>query len=151
MPVAFAAPPQVPPQSYRPAYSEYCRAYSQTTPSPIISFLDAELHDVFAECHLPDWDGYGAEAVTAEAFEAAQRFAAALPAGLPMPSVGADPDGCFTFVWRSGKSKTLLVSVSPKFRIDFAAVFGASRVFGNEAFFDKFPPELKGVLSRVLG
>src|SRR5688572_17072692 len=42
---------------------------------------------VARECRTANWDGYGAPAIEPETFTYAWRFLAALPLGLPAPSV----------------------------------------------------------------
>lgn len=151
MPVALEAPPQLPRHSYRPAYYEQISVCDNVATFGVVSYLEAELGNVFAECHVAGWDGYGAAPISTESFQVAQRFVSSLPAGIPQPSISADPDGCFTFRWSSGASKLLLVSVAPNFQVDFAAAFGESKIYGSEIFFDQFPSQLKTLLLRVFG
>jgi hypothetical protein len=107
------------------------------------------LATVFAECRFHDWDGHGAAAVSPDAYYAAERFIGTLPAGFPQPSLSADPDGCVTFEWRSSPRKLALVSVHPDFQLDFAAIFGTSRVYGSEPFFDQLPYGIEDLVRRV--
>jgi hypothetical protein len=65
--------------------------------------VQANRHEVFqalavqAEaCEKPGWDGYSAEPVAVDAYRSAYRLVEQLPAGIPMPSVGAEPDGHLT-------------------------------------------------------
>lgn len=151
MPVALAASPQIPAHLYRSLYYEHCRCDGPYFDAPVVvSYLQNEVQNVFAECQHDGWDGYGATPISLDAFNAAQRFVASLPAGVRAPVVSADPDGRFTFQWRSGQYKVLLVSVAANFEIDFAARFGDSRVYGTETFFDRFPTQLETLLTRVL-
>lgn len=149
MPVAFTTPAQFPPQITRPAYSEYCDGQGLFPYLPIVSFTQAQLENVFLACRFKDWDGYGAEAISLDAYQAAKRFVGTLPAGIPQPSLSADPDGCVTFEWRSAPRKLALVSVRPDFQLDFAAIFGTARVYGSEPFFDQFPDEIENLVRRV--
>lgn len=111
--------------------------------------LCAELDDVMIDCHRPGWDGYGAEAVSVEAYELAQRFVRSLPAGIPRPLLSADPDGCVTFEWRVSPRRLVLVSVRPDYRIEYAALFGSAESHGTEPFFDKFPTRLRDLVRGV--
>ena len=101
------------------------------------------------DCHQPDWDGYGAEAISVEAYELAQRFIRSLPAGIPHPLLSADSDGCVTFEWQVAPRRLVLVSVRPDYRIDYAALFGSAESHGTEPFFDKFPARLSDLVRGV--
>ena len=101
------------------------------------------------DCHKPAWDGYGAEAVSLEAYRLAKFFIQSLPAGIPRPLLSADPDGCVTFEWQVSPRRLVLVSVHPDYRIDYAALFGGAKGYGTEPFFDKFPTGLSDLVRRV--
>src|SRR5262245_51649772 len=72
-----------------------------------------ELISVWEECREPDWDGHGALPVSQKSLDDAYRVLDSLPLGLPLPSVGADPDGQVTLEWRTSSRRTLSVSVDP--------------------------------------
>lgn len=103
------------------------------------------------DCHQPGWDGYGAEAVSIDAYRSAERFIRSLPAGIEPPQVSADPDGCVTFEWRKSPRRTLLVSVRPGYALDYAALIGTAKAHGSEPFFDELPESLKALIRRVMG
>ncbi|KAB2906869.1 MAG: hypothetical protein F9K30_24270 [Dechloromonas sp.] len=48
-----------------------------------------------------DWDGYGAEAPTSTAIDAAVAFLRKLPLGCPAPHISLKPDGEPLFYWKS--------------------------------------------------
>ena len=101
------------------------------------------------DCHKPGWDGYGAEAVSPDAYRLAQRFIDCLPKGIPHPVLSADPDGCVTFEWQASPRRLVLVSVHPDYRIDYAALFGAAKSHGTEPFFGRLPDGLCDLVRRV--
>ena len=111
--------------------------------------LYSELDSLMIDYHQPGWDGYGAEAISPDAYRIAQRFIRSLPAGIPRPSLSADPDGCVTFSWRVSPRRLVLASVHPDYRIDYAALFGSAQNYGTEPFFDKFPTTLCDIVRRV--
>ena len=115
----------------------------------IAAQLAADLDNVMLDCHKPGWDGYGAEAISLEAYWLAQRFIHRLPAGIPRPALSADPDGCVTFEWQVSPRRLLLVSVHPDYRIDYAALFGSAKNYGTEPFFDRLPTGLFDLIRRV--
>lgn len=131
-----------------PAYAEVAAA---SPGSGDITQLRADLDTVMLDCHKPGWDGYGAEAVSPEAYELAKRFIQSLPAGIPRPSLAADPDGCVTFEWQVSPRRLVLVSVHPDYRVDYAALFGSGKDsdHGTKRFFDRLPATLCDLIRRV--
>ena len=126
--------------------AEACPAIPASSPA---GSLLAELNDLILDCCHDDWDGYGAKAVGIHAFAAAKRFADSLPAGFPLPSVSADPEGCVTFEWRKSPRRVLLASVHPNFQVDYAAIFGSAKQYGSEPFFNEMPESLKTIVRRI--
>lgn len=110
----------------------------------------SELDRVYEECRHPDWDGYGAEPVSSDAFGLACRFLDALPLGTPAPSIGAEPDGHITLEWYKSPQRTLSVSVSPDGKLHYAALIGSSRQYGTEQFFDVVPDVILNPIDRVM-
>ena len=118
----------------------------------------ANRHEVFqalaaqAEaCEKPGWDGYGAEPVMLDAYRVAYRLVEHLPAGIPMPSVGAEPDGHLTLEWYQSPSRVLSVSVGPAGELNYAALLGeTSRRTGSEVFQNRVPGDLLQLIHQVL-
>lgn len=109
-----------------------------------------ELDELVSECATPNWDGYGAAPIDEESSALAYRFLESLGFGGPFPSVGADPDGEVSFEWYRGPRRTLSVSVSPVGELHFAAIVGASRLYGTEPFLGDCPPRLWEIVHQVL-
>ncbi len=118
----------------------------------------ANRHEVFqalaaqAEaCEKPGWDGYRAEPVTLDAYRCAYRLVEHLPADIPMPSVGAEPDGHLTLEWYQSPSRVLSVSVGPAGELNYAALLGeTSRRTGSEVFQNRVPGDLLQLIHQVL-
>jgi len=108
-----------------------------------------ELNGLVSECGLPNWDGHGARPVLAKTIRQAQRFVEALPPGTRAPSVGAEPDGHVTLEWHRSARQTLSVSISPDGELHYAALLGASKTYGTEAFFGDVPECILVLISRV--
>jgi len=117
--------------------------------SDLIPRALSEIDDLFAECHVAGWDGYGAKAVSVYAYDTAKLFIQGLPADFPTPTISADTDGCVTFEWKSSARRILLVSVHPNFRIDYAALFGTARHYGSEPFFGQLPKAVRVLVRQV--
>lgn len=111
--------------------------------------LAQAIQDVSVECRAPGWDGYAAAAVTTEILERAIAFAEAIPSGLPMPEVGAEPDGQTTFEWHLALRQTLSVSVDDDGMLHYTALLGKETFSGSEAFRGSMPRGLVDLIGRV--
>jgi len=108
-----------------------------------------ELCGIYDQCSEPNWDGYGANAISVDAYGHAYRFLESLPWGIPKPSVGAEPDGYITLEWHRSPRWTLSVSISPDGDLHYAALLGASKAFGTEPFFGEPPKTILDLIGRV--
>jgi len=108
-----------------------------------------ELCEVAEECGSANWDGYGAEPVSDEAYRSAYRFLEALPLSTAAPSVGAEPDGHLTFEWHRGPRRTLSVSVSPEDELHFASLIGRQKDYGTRQFFGEVPQRIFELIQQV--
>lgn len=108
-----------------------------------------ELCDIFDQCREPNWDGYGAAPITAEAYRYAYLLLESLPWGAPVPSVGAESDGHLTLEWHRSPRRTLSVSISPDGDLHYAALLGLSNAYGSEPFFGETPKTILNLINRV--
>jgi hypothetical protein len=125
------------------------RALQESNVFGLESLLREELATVWEECRVADWDGYGAAPVSQDALRNAYSFLESLPIGYPAPSIGAEPDGHVTMEWYRTPRRTVSVSVSPDDELNYAGLFGPSRVHGTEAFFGEVPPSVLTLIQRV--
>jgi hypothetical protein len=109
----------------------------------------SELQDVGDRCSLPGWDGYQAEAVAPETVHLAKSVLEALPLGVRVPSIAADPDGHITLEWYVSPRRTVSVSVSRDGELHYAALFGSSSVFGTEPFYGNAPRNIVEMIQRL--
>jgi predicted DNA-binding antitoxin AbrB/MazE fold protein len=108
-----------------------------------------DLQAVWESCNTPDWDGYGALAVSQDALLNGRRFLESLPPDLPAPSIGVEPDGALTMEWHCSERRTLSVSVSTGEELHFAGLFGSNRVYGTETFLGQIPKPILDLVRRV--
>jgi len=113
------------------------------------SHIRSELVEAFYECSKPDWDGYDALPVTYDSFQLAEKFLLAIPLGVPMPSVGAEPDGQLTLEWSIGVRRTLSISFDPCGELHYAALIGPGRMCGTEPFIDAVPATILNLIKEV--
>lgn len=102
------------------------------------------------ECAREGWDGHGAMPVKMETYRAAYRFAESLPVGLPLPTVGAEPDGHLTLEWYHDASRVLSLSIGPEGELNYAALLGeTSRRTGSERFQQEVPRDVLHLIDEV--
>lgn len=109
----------------------------------------ADLDEVQQECSEQGWDGYKATPVSPESHELAAAFLKALPIGVPVPSISADPDGQITLEWYISPRKTVSVSVSQEGELHFSALNGSSSTYGSEPFYGKAPRSIIELIQRL--
>jgi hypothetical protein len=102
-------------------------------------------------CAQPGWDGHGAEPVSDETCRHARRVLTALPVSVPMPTIGAEPDGHLTLEWYRSPSRVLSLSVGPAGELNYAALLGeTSRRTGSEVLGSELPHDLIDLINEIL-
>ena len=94
--------------------------------------LQQDATRVFSECTSPDWDGYGAMAVTPRHYDDLLRLINWLPEGIEKPEVVAQPDGCLALDWWRDRKYTFTLLLK-KERLIYAALVGDYKNYGREA------------------
>jgi len=113
------------------------------------SELKRRIEEIAAECSLPGWDGYGANAVTTAAVMEARAFGEVIDPSLIVPEVGAEPDGALTFEWHRSARQTLSVSVHGSRLLHYAALLGTEKIYGTEEFRTGMPQVLRDLIARI--
>lgn len=109
-----------------------------------------DLVTIFQQCRVSDWDGYGAVPVSYETFKLAQSVIESLPLGMPMPSIGAEPDGQITLEWYKSPSRLVSVSVDQHVTLHFAALIDGGTQHGTSVFIREFPKSLRNLIWQVM-
>jgi hypothetical protein len=130
----------------RQARAHYLRPLSR---SQHLHVTMQELASVQEECAQAGWDGHGARPVSQDTFRQAYYFLESFPAELPMPSVGAEPDGCLTLEWYRSPRRTLSVSIGASGDLHYSALVGAANAYGTERFTDAVPKAVIDLVKRV--
>lgn len=108
-----------------------------------------ELEEVASEATGPNWDGYGAQPIDRRAVQQAERFLSALPTTTPVPEISVDPDGEVAISWNLDSNWVFSVSVGPSGRLSYAGLFGTSKAYGTEWFFDEIPEAILDNIARL--
>lgn len=128
---------------------------SANAPSTLVSTVrNALLHQmsrVFGEASVQNWDGYGAQPASREAYKLATRFALLLPVTVADPEPSVDSDGDFSFEWYRGARRVFAVSVSADGSLNYAGLFERSSTHGTEILGDEIPAAIALGLARVIG
>ena len=101
------------------------------------------------EHSVDNWDGYGAKAVNIDSFYNACHFALSIPSNVPTPEIYVDTDGEITFEWYKGRRQVFSISVGSKSELAYAGLFGASKTYGVEQFYDDVPERLLDNINRL--
>lgn len=109
----------------------------------------ATLNDVYQECCESNWDGYGAQAITEEAYQEAFKLLTLLPSNVPMPEVVPEPSGAIGLEWSKGRFFVFVASVCGENFITYAGVFGVNKIHGTEYFGDSLPPIIVENIQRL--
>jgi hypothetical protein len=109
-----------------------------------------ELYSVAEECKSKNWDGQGAAPIKEETYRLAYRFLESIPMGIPLPSVGPEPDGHLAFEWYHSPRRTLSVSVSPEAELHYSALLGARKHYGTVPFFAGVPKVIQDLAAEVM-
>lgn len=104
---------------------------------------------IAAEKAMPNWDGYDAEPIDRLSYRKAIEFIKAIPLGLSLPSIGAEPDGQVTLEWYRSPHQLLSVSVDPRGELHYAALLGPETVYGTVPFFGDIPGSVLSLINRA--
>lgn len=107
------------------------------------------LNEIFRECMRADWDGYGAVAISEDAYEEAKKIINLLPSSIPVPEILAEPTGDIGFEWHKGEGQVFAISVRGKNLIFFAGLNAGNKVHGSEYFEDTIPLVIRQYLRRL--
>jgi len=131
-------------------FEEVERRFLETWAGRVYHITRERIRVALAEAADSNWDGYGSRAANRMAVEHAMRFLWHIPAGLPEPGVGIDPDGEISLEWYKSPYRRFSVSVGRDGRLSFAGLFGRSSIHGTEAYFvDELPVEIRSGLRRI--
>ena len=113
--------------------------------------LIQELREIFSECSIENWDGYGALPIQEQAVLEAERFIAVMPAFMSDLEVVPEPGGDIGFQWSFGENRILTVSFAGTNIITYAAILGSSErtKCGKEKFNDSIPQEISQGIEEI--
>ena len=128
--------------------AELWNSQSITFGSPLRETLTS-LFEVYKECSKADWDGYGAAAISADAYEEAKKIVKLLPSSIRMPEIVAEPSGEIGLEWRRGRGQIFVLSVSGRHKINYAGLFSGNTIHGSEYFDETLPASIIEHLRRL--
>lgn len=108
------------------------------------------LDEAYQECSTDNWDGYGAQPITASTYTEALAFLNALPTNIPIPEVIPEPDGSVGFEWENGPNRIFSASLNGKGTITYAGLIGKGvKAHGTEIFDDAIPQNIIAAIKRI--
>lgn len=108
------------------------------------------LNEVYEECLEPNWDGYGAAAISPEAYFEASKLLRIIPTSFPMPEILPEPEGEIGLEWYKRENHVFVVSVAGNNIITYAGLFGENNeIHGTEYFGDSIPKVIIDSVERL--
>ena len=109
----------------------------------------SELHSLYHECSVANWDGENAMAISEETYLEAANFLALLPLTIRTPDVVPEPKGGVAFEWEQN-GRIFVVSVKGRQTLAYAGIFGpTAKTYGSEDFSDSIPTSVISNLQRL--
>lgn len=101
------------------------------------------------ECIQTNWDGYGAQPVSAQSLNNAIALITSLPDNLPMPECSIEPDGEISLDWLPAPHRTLSISAGSSNRLPYAWSDGTDRGHAVAKLEDgRFPARILAEIKR---
>ena len=107
-----------------------------------------EVESTYWDCFEPNWDGYGANAVSRKTFVSARDFVMQLPDDVALPSLAAEPSGAICFEWYVSKGNSFIVAVDENHKISVAGI-GDYYICKELNWYDVIPDEILVLIKKV--
>lgn len=107
------------------------------------------LENIYQECSIDNWDGYGAVSINIHSYNNARKLIETLPINIPIPEATIDPGGNIAFEWYQSPSKIFTICLEGYNKIIFAGIFGDKRIHGTEDFVGNIPDLILYNIKRV--
>lgn len=107
------------------------------------ALTNARIEELASEIQVPNWDGYGAQPITTDVKDQAQRFVDLLPYRLPAPEPMPDPDGEIALAWDFGPGSVFTVTIAGNGTLTYAGLLGGGvKRHGVERFNGDIPESI---------
>lgn len=131
-------------------FRSLCKDWTRTATGNAEEALADSIGRIRKRCARRNWDGEDAALVSAGTAIEAVHLSRVLPSLFPLPEVDADPDGSISFLWRTQRRYSFLMSVYGDGKLVFAGLFGEQgEVHGSETLRDVLPDCVIGYLRRL--
>ena len=109
-----------------------------------------KLYDIYQECSVGNWDGYGAVPIIETTCREAETLIRLLPSFVPAPNILPEPDGGIGLDWDKGEGFSFTISVSGNNVLTYAGLFGENNeTYGTEIFTGSLPKAILNNLERL--
>lgn len=108
------------------------------------------IYEVYERCKKKNWNGEGADPISATTPGRAEHLLLALPSHLPVPEIFADPTGAIVFEWYRRPKHRFVMSVYGNGPIEFAGLLGVgNEVYGAARMGDGLPEIIRDHLRQL--
>ncbi len=112
----------------------------------------SSLNLLAAECSNAGWDGGDAQPLNLAALLAAESIIRALPEGIPVPEVAAEPDGEISLDWFRSRHCLFSLSVGTSSQLAYAWLDGANRGHAVASFDGvQLPDRVIQEIQKIMG
>lgn len=119
-------------------------AYGRRDLNKLIGRLEVELH----ECLEPDWDGYGASAISSAAIYSCANFLCGFQSNAVNVEATPEPDGDISLEWYADPEFNLSISFGSRKELPYSCFLGKERHYGIIQR-DKENPEISWWLNEI--
>ena len=97
--------------------------------------LSETIDEIYQECSVINWDGYGAKPVDYDLRKTVEQFLNSLPTIIPDPEISADPDGEISLDWCSEPRKVFTCNLCARLIISKSSSFVVVATIISSTFF----------------
>ena len=112
-------------------------------------YLKSEIDLLINEYSMPNWDGYGAEALKKNISKNLKELIDLFPNKVKLPSVTPSPDGTIDLDWDEGKNIILSLSLQPDLNyLSWAAIIYQDKIHGISYSINQIPFVVMCILEK---
>lgn len=117
--------------------------------SPFFSCREM-LFGIAKKCFHQNWDGHGAEPISAEVYRKTSNLIREFPIGLHAPELVPENDGAITLEWHENHKQELLLSINPNNIAYYVFVDGSEKKKGSYVLQESLPPFLINMINQLV-
>ena len=114
-------------------------------------YMQYQLIEIARDCGEKNWDGMGADPISAQIVREARAVLQHLPAGIPAPDITPCPDGSIDLTWKHGENEFVFGMYGTGLGYYSGIFEGGEKVTGKVALAISLPDNLQVLILRAIG